>query len=154
MMATRIDLKGLRDLGKAFATLNEQVQQKIARAATSAGATVFKKEIARRAPVADAPYRVEDVVVQPRNIERNVVTKRLKPSETSATSEHLVVVRGKRKYGYASRVAALQEFGTVDMPAQPFFRPGAAAAAETAANAVRDRFGKRINAEIKKLEKS
>lgn len=150
-MATRIDSKGLRDLGKAFATLNADVQQKTARAATSAGATVFKKRIKALAPVAAETYKIEDVIVQPGNIGRNVVVKRVKPSETTATSEHLVVVRGKQKYGYASRVAALQEFGTVENPPKPFFRPGAAQAAEEASNAVRERFGKRIQSAIDKL---
>ncbi|KQV85435.1 HK97-gp10 family putative phage morphogenesis protein [Rhizobacter sp. Root1221] len=151
-MARSIVVKGLRELGLKFKQLDEKVQKNVARSATSAGATVFKKEIARRAPVADEPYRIEDVMVEPRNLERNVVVKRLKPSQTSATSEHLVVMRGKRKYGYASRVAVLQEFGTVTAPAQPFFRPGADAAAQPAAAAVSKRFGDRIKKAIKDLE--
>jgi HK97 gp10 family phage protein len=154
-MAGPVKLKvdGLPALGAAFKTLTRDVQDKVARAATNAGTQVFKKRIAQLAPVAPEPYKIEGLIVQPKNIQRNVVVKRLKPSETPATSEHIVVVRGKRKYGYASRVATLQEFGTVKQPAQPFFRPGAAEAAQPAVDALKKRFKTRIEKAIKDASK-
>jgi len=145
--------KGLRELSIAFKALDGELQQKIARSATAAGAGIFKKAIARLAPVAPEPYKIEGLIVQPGNLARNVVVKRLKPGQTDATSEHLVVMRSKRRYGYAGRIGSLQEFGSVNMSPNPFFRPGADAAAEPAANAVRDRLAKGLKAAIKKLEK-
>jgi len=152
-MARTVKAEGLRELGAAFKTLNADVQTNVACAATNAGAQVIKKRIAELAPVAPEPYKVEDVIVQPKNIARNVVVKRMKPGETSATSEHIIVVRGKRKYGYASRVAALQEFGTVSQPANPFFRPGADQAVEPALGALKKRFKSRIEKAIKEAGK-
>ena len=123
-MADRIvKVEGLSALAKAFNDLDQDIQKKVASAATFAGAKPIRDRAKALAPVADAPYKVEDVIVQPKNIARNIVAKKLKRSETRATSEHLVVVRGKRKYGYASRVASLQEFGTVNQPAQRFIGP-------------------------------
>jgi HK97 gp10 family phage protein len=145
-------------MGETFKGLSRDVQDKVARAATNAGAQVLKKRIASLAPIADEAYKVqnkkgETLTVQPGNLGRNVVVKRLREGETNATSEHLVVMRGKRKYGYASRIGSLQEFGTVDQPAQPFFRPGAQQAIEPALAALKDRFGKRINKAIKDRSK-
>lgn len=152
-MAKRIEVKGLRELGMKFKQLDYDVQSKIARAATNAGAQVMRKAIAKNAPVAEEAYKQPGVIVQPGNLGRNVVVKRLKESETPATSEHLVVMRGKRKYGYASRVGSLQEFGTVEQAPQPFFRPGANESIDAAASAVKERFGKRIDKAIKDLSK-
>ena len=153
-MTSRIfKIEGLQQLTDAFRALDRDVQANVARAVTNAGAQVFKTRIAALAPVASEPYKIEDVIVQPGNIGRNVVVKRLKPSDTSATSEHLVVVRGKRKYGYASRVGALQEFGTVKQPAQPYFRPGADQAAEPALDAMKQKFKARMEKAIRDASK-
>jgi len=158
-MAKRIELKGLREMGAKFKLLDYEVQKKIARAASNAGAQVMKKAIVKNAPVAPEDYFVQDAKggdrlrVQPGNLGRNVVVKRLKEGQTTATSEHLIVMRGKRKYGYASRIGSLQEFGTVEQAPQPFFRPGANESIDAAANAVKDRFGKRIDKAIKDLSK-
>lgn len=122
-MATRIEIKGLRELGEAMKALGDDIGLKIARSATNAGAQVIKRRAKELAPVAPEPYEIEGVVVQPGNIGKNIVVKRLKRNQTQLTSEHVVTVRGKAKYGYASRVGALQEFGTVHHPAQPFMRP-------------------------------
>lgn len=147
-MVRRYEVTGIRELGEAFRTLGKKVQNNIARATTNAGAQVFKKRIAELAPVAPEPYKIEGVVVQPGNLKRNVVTKHLKKSQTSATSEHLVLMRGKKEHGYASRVGALQEFGTVKQQPQPFFRPGAEQAVEPAIDAMTKRFKQRIDKAI------
>jgi HK97 gp10 family phage protein len=152
-VAKRFEVTGLRELGQAFRALDAEVQLKVAGNAASAGARVFKKRIAQLAPVADAPYLVEGVVVDPGNIGRNVIVKRLKASETPVTAEALVVVRGKRKDGYASRIGSLQEFGTVNQPPQPFFRPGAEQSMEPAAQAVKKKLQQGIEKKIKELSK-
>lgn len=125
MAKTTVQVKGLRELGEAMRGLKNDVSLKICRAATQAGAKVIKDLAVSKAPIAPEPYKVDDgtkmgQLVQPKNIQRNIVTKRVRNS--SMTAEAVITVRGKRKYGYASRIASLQEFGTVKMAPQPFMR--------------------------------
>jgi HK97 gp10 family phage protein len=142
-MATRtVQVKGLRELGLKLREIASDIQTKVARQATNAAAQVIKKGAKRRAPRADGPYYASGselvkvkgqrrkqsesgaVLVQPGNVPDNIVVKRVKPGDSGLTSEHVVAVRGKKKYGYASRIGALQEFGTVRDPAgHPFMRP-------------------------------
>lgn len=123
MATTKVEIKGLRELGQALKELGNDIGSKVARQSVSAGATVIRNRARSLAPVADEPYVIEGLQVQPGNLPKNIVTKRVKPSDTDLTAEYLVAVRGKRKHGYASRVGALQEFGTVKMEPQPFLRP-------------------------------
>lgn len=142
---TRTEVKGLRELGEALKALGDDVGLKIARAATASAANVIKKRAKQLAPIAPEPYTIEGVLVQPGNIGKNIVTKRVKRGETNLTSEHVVAVRGKAKYGYASRVGSLQEFGTVNHPAQPFLRPAFDQEKGAAVTAMVDRLQKRID---------
>ena len=47
--------------------------------------------------------------------------------------------------GFASRIGALQEYGTVKMPAQPFMRPAFAQEKGFAVQAIRETLKKRID---------
>lgn len=123
MASVTIKIEGLSALGERMRGLAEKVNLKIARSATNAGAQVVKKAAVRKAPDSDAPHKLNGVVINPGNLKKNIVVKRVNPAKTQLTSEHLVTVRGKRKDGYAARYGRLQEFGTVDMAAQPFLRP-------------------------------
>lgn len=130
-MATtqRIQVAGLRELGEKFRRLGTLTNaQGVAQKAVNAGGLVIKKRVIANAPVAPAPYRVDDgtksgQLVQPRNIQRNVVVKKVPQSQTQYTAEAVVAIRGKRKNGFASRIASLAEFGTVKQAAKPFVRP-------------------------------
>lgn len=139
---------GLRELGEAMRGLAADTAGKAARSATGAGAGVVRKAAKGSAPVADAPYTVRarkgdpGVLVQPANIGRNIITKHVKGSHL--TSEHIVTVRGKRKDGYASRIAALQEFGTVSMPPQPTLGPALEQNVQPAIDAIAKRLQQRI----------
>lgn len=113
----------MRELGATLKQLEDAVQVKIGRRATAAGANIIKDGAKRRAPIAPAPYMIEGITVQPGNLPEKIRVKRVRPADTRLTSEHLVVVLSGAKHGYASRVGALQEFGTVKMPAHPFMRP-------------------------------
>lgn len=144
-MATRVEIKGLRELGEAMKALGNDVGLKIARSATNAGAQVIKRRAKELAPVAPEPYKIEGVLVQPGNIGKNIVVKRLKRGQTQLTSEHVVTVRGKAKYGYASRVGALQEFGTVKQSAQPFMRPAFEQEKGFAVQKIRETLKRRID---------
>lgn len=144
-VATRVEIKGLRELGEAMKALGNDVGLKIARSATNAGAQVIKRRAKELAPVAPEPYTIEGVIVQPGNIGKNIVVKRLKRGQTQLTSEHVVTVRGKAKYGYASRVGALQEFGTVKQSAQPFMRPAFEQEKGFAVQKIRETLKRRID---------
>lgn len=128
-MATtqRVQVTGLRELGEKLRQLGTLAAANgVAQKAVNAGARVIKKKAIDKAPVAPAPYRVDDgtksgQLVQPRNIQRNVVVKKV--SQSQYTAEAVVAIRGKRKNGYASRIASLAEFGTVKQSPKPFMRP-------------------------------
>lgn len=144
-MATSITkIAGLKELGERMSTLKNDMALKVSRAATGAGASVIKKRAVRNAPVAADDYLVEGLKVEKGNLPKNIIAKRVKPSETDLTSEHIVTVRGKRKHGYASRIGALQEFGTVKMAAQPFLRPAFDEGKEEAVQAMINRVEARL----------
>jgi HK97 gp10 family phage protein len=163
-MAT-VKIEGLRELGLAMKNLSADIAQKVSHQALSAGASIIKKSAIVGAPLADEPYRVEgnvrskikvgkrtkrvksltSVLVQPGNIKRQIVLKRLPASQTTLTSEYIVTVRGKAQHGFASRLASLHEFGTVKMPAKPFMRPAFENNKSRAVNAIKDRLAKRIS---------
>lgn len=127
MATTRsVQVQGLSQLGQTLKALGTEMQARVARRATNAAAQVVKKAViaAVEDPRAAAPYKVEGELVFPGNISRNVIVKRIPPAETDLTSEHIVTVRGKAAHGYASRIASLQEWGTVKMAPRPFFTPG------------------------------
>lgn len=141
-MASRsvtVKIDGLSDLGKRLSTLSADMQGKVARAATAAGAVVIKNAAIQKAP--------EDTG----NLKRNIIAKRIPKSQTDLSSEHIVTVRkgkktakqkaaGIRDAYYASWV----EFGTVKMAAQPFLRPAFDQNKETAVDAIKNRLEARI----------
>lgn len=125
MASTFQSISGLKELGEALKELAENAQKKACRAATSAGAQVMKKAVMEKAmqqpTLADKPFMFNGQVEQPGLIARNVITKRVTNSDL--TSEFVVAVRSNRKNGYVGRLASHNEFGTVEMAAQPFMRP-------------------------------
>jgi HK97 gp10 family phage protein len=155
---TTVKVEGLRALGEAMRGLSADVNLKISRAAIQAGAKIIKDLAIAKAPIAPEAYTVrrnkadkEGVKVEPRNIQKNIVTKRVKNS--SLTAETVIAIRGKRKNGYASRVATLQEFGTVKMAAQPFMRPAFEEGKMPAVEAVKRRLTTRIAKAVKDRSK-
>lgn len=139
MASVTVKIDGLSDLGKRLQTLSDDMQGKVARAATAAGAVLVKNAAIRKAP--------EDTG----NLKRNVIAKRIPKSQTNLTSEHIVTVRkgkktakqkaaGLRDAYYASWV----EFGTVKMAPQPYLRPAFDENKEKAVQAIKDRLEARI----------
>lgn len=147
MASTRVEMLGLKELGAAMSLLSSDIAKKISFAGVLAGAAIIKKSAQAKAPIAEKAYMARQksgdkgVLVQPANIARNIVNKRIK---SNLTAEYIVTVRGKRQHGYAARVARLQEFGTVKQSPQPFLRPAFDADKERAAQAIKDRLEKRI----------
>ena len=144
---TRVEVLGLKELGQAMTLLSSDIAKKISFAGVLAGANVIKKKAAKNAHVAEKAYIARQkagdkgVLVQPGNVGRNVINKRIK---SELTAEYIVTVRGKRKDGYAANIARLMEFGTVSQSMKPFLRPAYEADKENAVKAIKSRLEKRI----------
>ena len=147
---TTVKVEGLRQLGERMRNLSADMNKKIARAATNAAAQVIKKSAVQKAPEYFKPHMLEGVLVQPGNLKKNIVAKRVNPLKTQLTSEHLVTVRGKKKDGYAARYGRLVEFGTVKMTPEPYLRPAFDQNKENAVQAMKAK----LEAGIFKAEKS
>jgi HK97 gp10 family phage protein len=127
-----VQIDGLKELGAIMRNLSKEVNNRIARSATLAGAQVIKKEVIERAPVDTG------------NLKKNIITKR--KTKTPFTSEFLVTVRtGKKtKKQIAQGIgdafyAKFVEYGTVKSAAKPFIRPAFEQGKESAAIAIVDR---------------
>ena len=143
-MVTKVTVKveGLKELGARMEQLSKDVALKIGRAATSAGAKVIKDQAISNAPDSEEPHVVDHMLVQPGNLKKNIVVKRITKSEL--TSEHIVTVRGKRKDGYAARYGRLVEFGTVKMAPRSYLRAAMLARQQDAFEKIKTTLAKRI----------
>ena len=140
-MAKTITVKvdGLADLGKRMQTLSADVSNRIARAATAAGAVVIRKAAQQK------------VAVDTGNLKKNIIVKRIPKGESTLTSQHIVTVR-KGKLTAKQKGTGLKdayygqfvEFGTAKMPAQPFLRPAYDESKREAVEAIKDRIEKRL----------
>lgn len=141
-MASSVSVKvdGLRDLGDRMKGLKEDVNNRIARAATAAGAVVIRNAAQQKVPVDTG------------NLKKNIIVKRLPKGESSLTSEHIVTVR-QGKVTAKQKDKGLQdayygkfvEYGTAKMPARPYLRPAYDQNKEKAVQAIKDRIEKRLN---------
>lgn len=150
MSTVTIKVDGLREIGEAMRELGRETAMKVASSMTSAGAGVIRKEAIRLAPEHDEPHEVDGVLVQPGNLKRNIVRKKLGKRDHSLTSMHIVTVRGRKKDGYAARYGRLQEFGTVHHPPQPFLRPAFDTKKRAAVDAMKKAGERRIKAATRK----
>lgn len=176
-MASSVSVKvdGLRDLGERMKGLTEQMNNRIARAATAAGAVVIRNAAQQKVPVDTGALK------------KGLVVKRLPKGEAAGlTSQHIVTVstRAMKKYAGNSRAsivelqgpiapvmsggktyrakkllgrkdsyesmgdffyAAFVEYGTSKMAARPYLRPAFDENKEKAVQAIKDRIEKRLN---------
>lgn len=140
-----IRVEGLREIGEAMRLLSGDMATRVAGQATGAGAQVIKKRAIRKAPESEEPHKLEGVVVNPGNLKKNIVAKKVSKKDLGdLTAAHIVTVRGKRKDGYAARYGRLQEFGTVHHPAHPFLRPAFDEGKTEAVEAIVKRLRKRV----------
>ena len=125
-MATTVTIKvdGLADLRKQMLRLKEDVATKIAGRATNAAAQIVKKQAKTNIQISPS--------VDEGDLLKAVIVKKIPKSKTPLTSEHIVTVRGRGRRGAKARGGKAQataphahfvEFGTVNMPAEPFLRP-------------------------------
>lgn len=143
-MAEEIEVQGLRELHQALQQLPVRMEKNILRGAIRAGARVIYEEARRRAPVLkDAdPRRIMGALAKSVRI--------MSPNLRNGTIKGGVMAGGKATVGRgANKVQAnawyahFVEYGTVNMPAQPFLRPAVDSRAQTAIEAtgqyIRDR---------------
>lgn len=141
MATTSVSVAGLADLQRRMHSLRVDVAGKVARAATNAGAQEIKKRATANAS------RSEDTG----NLKRNIIVKRLRPSEHTISEMHIVTVRkGKPTAKQKAKgltdafYARFVEFGTVKMNARPFLRPAFDNGKSDAVKAIADRLAKRL----------
>lgn len=123
MATTTVRVEGLAELLRRMKDLGADIESKIAFGAVLAGANLIKKEAIALAPVSEKSSAIDGVKVDPGNLKRNIVTKRVPKGQRQMTAEYVVGVRGKAKHGFASRYGAIVEFGSVERGPEPFMRP-------------------------------
>ncbi len=143
---TTIRVDGLRELGEAMRKLSKDVAIRTARSATAAGARVIKKAAVTN--IEKSPS------VETGSLHDSVIVKRLGKGDTNLTSEHIVTVRGRGKVikkgknkgqrQTSAPHAHFVEFGTVNMPAEPFLGPAFTQHKEAAVTAIKDKLADRI----------
>lgn len=139
-----IRVDGLRQLGERMRTLKSDIALKAGQSATAAAAAVIKKLAI--AKVISSPSVVTG------SLRDSIIIKRLGKRDTNLTSEHIVTVRGRgkktdKKIGGKQNNAPhahFIEFGTVNMPAEPFLRPAFDQGKEKALDALVDQLRKQI----------
>lgn len=149
-MATtvRVEVKGLRELGKALSALSADVQKKAANSAVQAGAAIVRNAAKRKAPVSNPAATPE---VPPGFLRDNIIARRQR-KKGNYTAQYAVTVRhkGKKAAGREDgtnpyQVGIFNEFGTVKMPAQPFMRPAFEETKQQALGAIQKRLKQRID---------
>jgi HK97 gp10 family phage protein len=149
----RFEMKGLRQLGANFKELDDVMQRKIAASATGAAAKVVKeaaKQIVTANPSVDTG-----------SLGASIISKKLgKRAAGGFTSAHIVTPRHKRSKKGKNRAkqqvaphAIFVEYGTVNMPAEPFLRPALERNIGKASNTMRDRIATGIEKAAQRLKK-
>lgn len=154
MASTFSKVSGLREVGENMRQLKAEVALRVAGRMTNAGAQVIKKEAV--ANIISSPS------VETGSLRDSVIVKKIPKSQTALTSEHIVTVRGRgkvikrgKKKGQKETEAphaGFVEFGTVNMPAEPFMRPAYDRKKEAAVEAMRDAGTKGVAAAVAKLK--
>lgn len=141
-ITTTFKVEGLTQLGERMRNLNNKVATRSAVRAVAAGAKLVKA--AARTNILSSP------AVQTRSLLDAVITKKLSKSQTNLTAEYIVTVRRKRgrrktktKQAEAP-YARFVEFGTVNMPAEPFLQPALARNVRPAIEAMKNRLEEEI----------
>ena len=145
---TTVQVLGLRDLGEAMRELAEDINLKIARAATNAGAQVIKKRaIANALRINRGEADTDGEYLAP-----NIIVRRQRRPDQGLTSQHAVTVRHKGKIvdpanhtenPYA--VGVMNEFGTVKMSKEAWMRPAFDSGKSEALDAIVKRLKQRID---------
>lgn len=159
MTAVSIKIDGLKELQRALELLPKEIQGRPLKSAVSAGAKVILDEAINKAPVGETG-----------NLRKALYRYRSRSQSTVGKETYLVGVRkGKGIYGntrlnrrlgrvgkkYTTQGEAYYwrfvEFGTSKMSAKPFLRPAFESQKERAVQIIKERLGKAIEAQARKL---
>lgn len=145
------EVKGLRELGAAMKDLGDEVGSRIARGMTNQAAQLVKA-----AAVANI---IKSPSVDKGHLRDSVIVKKLGRGESDLTAEYIVTVRGRGKKSKKGVTVAgapdahFVEFGTVNMPAEPFLRPALDNNVTKAVETMKRYGEKRIEAAARKAAK-
>lgn len=142
-MADTKNLTGFKELAEKLKQLPKKVAKNGLRRAVSSGAAIVRNDARKRAPVATGEMK------------RDIMMKREKDKQGGSTTGavYSVYVRSGKKSRLAGKKRDVErdsfywkfvEFGTKDMPAQPFMRPAFEANKDEAVAAI----GKTLNEAI------
>lgn len=153
-MRTTIKVSGLRELGESMKALGNDVALRIAASMTGAAAKLVKTSAIQ--------HVISSPSVDTGRLRDSIIVKKIPRSQSKLTSEHIVTVRGRGKAKVNKKTgikqteaphASLVEFGTVNMPAEPFLRPSFDENKEKAIQAMKETGHKRIEAAARKAAK-
>ncbi|MGB3290937.1 MAG: HK97-gp10 family putative phage morphogenesis protein [Burkholderiaceae bacterium] len=131
-----MQMTGLRELGLAMKELDSRVQKRIAASAVSAGARVIAKDAKEKAPVDSG------------DLKRSIRSKTLRAKKPGVRE---AIVEAKTHGKNSAPYWHIVEFGSVNMSAKPFLRPAFESKKAEAANRIKDRLSKRLDAEAAKI---
>ena len=157
----QVKIFGLEQLKKALNQLPVEIQQKALRSAVSASAKVVVDAAIAKAPAGDTG-----------NLKKAIYRYRSRSGSGTGGETYLVGVRkGKKAYANTARNRRLNrvgkkytvegeayywrylEFGTVKMQAKPFMRPAFEGSKSRILDVMKERLGKAIQDQAKKLAK-
>jgi len=146
-----IKIEGLKEVQKKLKSLPGNVQRRVVRGATRAGANIVKKEAQRNVPVR-----------QDGKLKRAGKSKAKGYRYPGYLKKNIGLIRNKRvpknvfsflvktlKFAY---YGAFLEFGTSKMSAKPWLRPAYESKRYFAVKRIRERILKGIDREVKKLK--
>lgn len=152
-----VEVKGLKELNEALKQLPERVARNALRGATSAGASVLRKEAASRAPVYTGPIAKGHPPAG--TLKRAIYQKQIRELSSLLKQTFYVGVRtGKKARDRRGRSLDAYywwwvEFGTAKMAARPFMRPAFEAKKRAAVERIKQYLAERIPREVEKLPK-
>ena len=150
--AVRFEVKGLRELGAALRELGGPAAVRVCAGATGTAARFVKEQAKnniRSSPSVETGSLLESIIV-----------KKVPKSQTDLTSAHIVTPRRRRTGSKKTRSkqrtaphALYVEFGTVNMPAEPFLEPALSRNVGRATQVMKEKLASGIDREAKKVSK-
>ena len=147
------EVKGLRELGVALRELGGPAAVRVCAGATGTAARFVKEQAKnniRASPAVDTGSLLESIIV-----------KKLPESQTDLTAAHIVTPRHRRTGAKKTRTrqrtaphALFLEFGTVNMPAEPFLEPALSRNIGRATQIMKEKLASGIDREAKKVSKT
>ena len=148
---------GAKEIESLLKKLPEKVAEKVTLGALRLGAAVIAKEaraLVRSSPSVDSGLLANNVTARTRKTSRAKSAPKV-VSVGVRSKKKSVVRKGKKKAIFANpaRYAHLVEFGTENMPAEPFLRPALDLKGRAAIEKIVEGLGRGIEREARKLVK-